>query len=217
MGVRSRNKKEALLQKVKEWVLSVQLERRYTKNELIAMYLNIYDFGYNADGVQSAARIYFDKTPQELNIQECAMLVGMLKNSSLYNPIRRPELVKTRRNVVFNQMLRNDYVGEAAYDSLQALPIEINFTPNPIEKDWRPISEPTKEFMDDWIIKNEKPNGENTISMERQNIHHHRFPTPSAWRTIGDCSYEEPPKGILPPKYRRNPTAAPFLDLREGR
>ncbi len=131
VGVRSRNKKEALLQKVKEWVLSVQLERRYTKNELIAMYLNIYDFGYNADGVQSAARIYFDKTPQELNIQECAMLVGMLKNSSLYNPIRRPELVKTRRNVVFNQMLRNDYVGEAANDSLQALPIEINFTPIP--------------------------------------------------------------------------------------
>jgi penicillin-binding protein 1A len=94
VGVRSRNKKEAVLQKIKEWVLSVQLERRYTKNEIIAMYLNIYDFGYNADGVRSAAKIYFDTTPEALRLEQSATLVGMLKNSSLYNPIRRPERVK---------------------------------------------------------------------------------------------------------------------------
>ena len=86
VGVRSRNKKEALLQKIKEWVLSVQLERRYTKNEIIAMYLNIYDFGYNADGVRSAAKIYFDTNPQALTLEQSSMLVGMLKNSALYNP-----------------------------------------------------------------------------------------------------------------------------------
>ena len=74
VGVRSQNKKEALVQKIKEWVLSVQLERRYTKEEIIAMYLNIYDFGYNADGVRSAAKIFFDTTPQSLKLEESATL-----------------------------------------------------------------------------------------------------------------------------------------------
>ena len=129
VGVRSRNKKEAVFQKIKEWVLSVQLERRYTKNEIIAMYLNIYDFGYNADGVQSAARIYFDKTPQELTLEECATLVGMLKNSSLFNPIRRPERVQQRRNVVIGQMLRNEYITPTERDSLQQIPLTIKYTP----------------------------------------------------------------------------------------
>ena len=219
VGVRSRNKKEALLQKVKEWVLSVQLERRYTKNELIAMYLNIYDFGYNADGVQSAARIYFDKTPQELNIQECAMLVGMLKNSSLYNPIRRPERVKTRRNVVFNQMLRNDYLGEAAYDSLQALPIEINFTPQSRRAGLATYFRAyLKEFMDDWIAKNEKPNG------EKYNLYGDGLKIyttiDSRLQALGEQSVTAHMKNLqreffLQNTEEMNPTA-PFLDLREG-
>ena len=107
VGVRSRNKKEAVVQKIKEWVLSVQLEQRYTKNEIIAMYLNIYDFGYNADGVRSAAKIFFDTSPDALLLEQSATLVGMLKNSSLYNPLRRPKMVRERRNVVFQQMYRN--------------------------------------------------------------------------------------------------------------
>ena len=161
VGVRSRNKKEAIFQKVKEWVLSVQLERRYTKNELIAMYLNIYDFGYNADGVQSAARIYFDKTPQELSIQDCAVLVGMLKNSSLFNPIRRPKRVLSRRNVVFNQMLRNEYIKESESDSLKQLPLDIKFTPQSHREGLATYFRAyLKEFMDDWIANNRKPNGE---------------------------------------------------------
>ena len=129
VGVRSRNKKEALLQKIKEWVLSVQLERRYTKNEIIAMYLNIYDFGYNADGVRSAAKIYFDTNPQALTLEQSSMLVGMLKNSSLYNPLRRPKMVRYRRNVVFQQMLRNELITEKEMDSLMELPLEIDFSP----------------------------------------------------------------------------------------
>ena len=80
VGVRSRNKKEAVVQKIKEWVLSVQLEQRYTKNEIIAMYLNIYDFGYNADGIRSAAKIFFDTSPDALLLEQSATLVGMLKN-----------------------------------------------------------------------------------------------------------------------------------------
>ena len=96
VGIRSRNKIEAILQKVKEWVLAVKLERRFTKNEIIAMYLNIYDFGYQADGIESAAKIYFNKKPSNLLIEESATLVGMLKNSSLYNPRRRVKLTTDR-------------------------------------------------------------------------------------------------------------------------
>ena len=145
VGVRSRNKKEAVLQKIKEWVLSVQLERRYTKNEIIAMYLNIYDFGYNADGVRSAAKIYFDTTPQTLTLDQSATLVGMLKNSSLYNPLRRPEMVRKRRNVVFQQMLRNKLITQAEKDSLSALPLKLISRPNPTVKDWLLIFEPTSK------------------------------------------------------------------------
>ena len=102
VGVRSQNKKEAWHRRLKIWFFQSSL-RRYTKDEIIAMYLNIYDFGYNADGVRSAAKIFFDTTPQSLKLEESATLVGMLKNSSLYNPIRRPEMVKIRRNVVFSK------------------------------------------------------------------------------------------------------------------
>lgn len=109
VGVRSKNIFEAITQKAKEWVLAVRLEKQYTKEEIITMYLNIYDFGYNGDGIKSASNIYFDKEPIDLNIEESATLVGMLKNSSLYNPMRRPELVKNRRNIVFNQMKKMNF------------------------------------------------------------------------------------------------------------
>ena len=130
VGVRSRNKVEAVLQKFKEWVLAVQLERRYTKKEIIAMYLNIYDFGYSADGIQSAAKIYFNTTPKALRIEQTATLVGMLKNSSLFNPLRRPERVEQRRNVVLNQMNRNGFISEVELDSLKQIPLTIDYTPD---------------------------------------------------------------------------------------
>ncbi|MEK9614251.1 MAG: biosynthetic peptidoglycan transglycosylase, partial [Flavobacteriaceae bacterium] len=98
VGTRDRSTVKAVLQKAQEWVIAIQLEQRYTKKEILAMYLNKYDFGYQADGVQSAAKIFFNKTPQTLGVEESATLVGMLKNSSLYNPIRRPEQVRERRN-----------------------------------------------------------------------------------------------------------------------
>ena len=104
VGVRSKNVAEAVVQKVKEWVIATRLERNYTKEEIISMYLNIYDFGYNADGIRSAAKIYFGKEPKDLKTEESALLVGMLKNSSLYNPIRREELTVDRRNTVLSQM-----------------------------------------------------------------------------------------------------------------
>ncbi|KUK76108.1 MAG: hypothetical protein XD92_1355, partial [Proteiniphilum acetatigenes] len=98
------NKLQRVFQKPVEWVIAAKLERFYTKDEIINLYLNKYDFNYNAVGIESAARTYFNKTPKELNIEEAAMLIGMLKNSSLYNPVRRPEVTRNRRNVVLTQM-----------------------------------------------------------------------------------------------------------------
>ena len=108
----SGNIAKRLIQKVKEWVIAIRLEKQYTKNEIITMYFNKYDFGHNAVGIRSASRIHFGKEPNQLEIEESAMLVGMLKNSSLYNPMRRAEMVTQRRNVVFGQMLRNEYITE---------------------------------------------------------------------------------------------------------
>jgi penicillin-binding protein 1A len=118
-----------IIQKVKEWVIATRLERQYTKEEIISMYLNEYDFGFNADGIRSAARIYFGKEPNALKTEESAVLVGMLKNSSLYNPIRRSELVLNRRNTVLGQMAKYEYITEAQRDSLQGLKMDINFNP----------------------------------------------------------------------------------------
>ena len=129
VGTRSRNIFKTILQKAQEWVIAVQLERRYTKKEILAMYLNKYDFGYQADGIRSAAKIFFNKTPQQLTIEESATLVGMLKNSSLYNPIRRPNRVRARRDIVFRQMQRNKFITSQEQDSLSKLPLIINFTP----------------------------------------------------------------------------------------
>ena len=160
VGVRSKNIFEAIAQKAKEWVLAVKLERQYTKEEIITMYLNIYDFGYNGDGIKSASNIYFDKEPIELNVQESAALVGMLKNSSLYNPLRRPELVKSRRNVVFNQMLKNEYIKENVLDSLRSLPLEIKYTPQSHREGLATYFRAyLQEFMKDWANENKKEDG----------------------------------------------------------
>lgn len=131
VGVRSRNKFQAMTQKIKEWVIATRLERQYTKEEIIAMYFNIYDFGNNADGIRSAANIYFDKKLMDLDVKESAMLVGMFKNSSLYNPRehRNPEGTKNRRNVALSQMEKNGYITEAVKDSLQKLDLGLRYTP----------------------------------------------------------------------------------------
>ncbi len=118
---------QRVFQKPVEWVIASKLERFYTKDEIINLYLNKYDFNYNAVGIESAARTYFNKTPKELNVEESAMLVGMLKNSSLYNPIRRPELTQQRRNVVLAQMRKAGHLTLQQTDSLQKLPIEVDF------------------------------------------------------------------------------------------
>ena len=114
-------------QKLKEWVISSKLERRYTKDEILLMYLNRFDWVNNAVGIESASRVYFNKEPFKLNIQESAMLVGMLKNPALYNPNRRLELTQKRRDIVLSQMKKYDYISDTLYDSLVNIPIALDF------------------------------------------------------------------------------------------
>ena len=158
VGVRSKNIFETITQKIKEWVLAIRLERSYTKEEIVKMYLNIYDFNYNADGIRSASRIYFGKEPKNLKIEESAVLVGMLKNSSYYNPIRREELVLNRRNTVLSQMAKYDYITEKEKDSLQALKMDINFSPESHREGLATYFRMYLQgFMRRWIEKNPKP------------------------------------------------------------
>ena len=125
----SANIVERGFQKLKEWIIAVRLERKYTKQEIIAMYLNRYDFINGAQGIRAAAENYFDgKRPADLDVQEAAMLVGMLKNASLYNPLRYPERTEQRRNQVLAQMLRNQRITQTEFDSLRTLPLGVKFT-----------------------------------------------------------------------------------------
>ncbi len=158
VGVRSKNLFQAVTQKIKEWVIATRLERSYTKQEIIAMYMNIYDFGYNADGIRSASRIYFGKEPNKLKIEESAVLVGMLKNSSLYNPIRREKLVLDRRNTVLAQMEKYDYITEEEKDSLQKTKMDINFSPESHREGLATYFRMYLQgYLNDWIKKNPKP------------------------------------------------------------
>ena len=159
-GEGSRNVIERILQKAKEWIIAIRLERQYTKEEIIAMYLNIYDFGNNADGIRSASRIYFGKEPIDLDVNESAILAGMLNNSSLYNPRRNPEGVTNRRNLVLRKMERNDFITEAERDSLQKIELKINYNPEShregIATYFRAY---LSDFMKKWISENPKPDG----------------------------------------------------------
>lgn len=156
----SRNKLQRGLQKIKEWIIATRLERRYTKDEIITMYFNEYDFVNQAVGIESASNIYFDKAPSELTTVESAVLVGMFKNASLYNPLRNPEGVKNRRNVVLSQMEKYDFISESVKDSLQALPLNISFTPQGHDEGIATyFREYARHFMEKWIRENKKPDG----------------------------------------------------------
>ena len=219
VGVRSRNLQEALFQKIKEWVLAIQLEQRYTKKEIIAMYLNIYDFGYTADGVRSAAKIFFNKNPKDLLLEESAMLVGMLKNSSYYNPIRRPEIVVNRRNVVLQQMVRNGLITSAQKDSLEQLPLTIDYTPESHREGLATYFRAyLQEYLQDWTRNNPKPDG-STYNIYRDGLRIYTT-IDSRMQALGEAAVKAHMKNLqkeffLQNRRRVNPTA-PFLDLREG-
>ncbi len=121
---------ERLLQKPIEWVIAVKLERNYTKEEIIALYLNYFDFLHNAVGIKTASTTYFYKDPKNLTLEEAATLIGLCKNPSLFNPVRYPERCRERRNVVLDQMRKAGYITDEQYEKSCALPITLNFHRN---------------------------------------------------------------------------------------
>ena len=121
---------ERLLQKPIEWVIAVKLERNYTKEEIIALYLNYFDFLHNAVGIKTASTTYFYKDPKDLTLEEAATLIGLCKNPSLFNPVRYPERCRERRNVVLDQMRKAGYITDEQYEKSCALPIALNFHRN---------------------------------------------------------------------------------------
>ncbi len=151
---------ERIKQKLKEWVISAKLERRYTKDEILLMYLNRFDWVNNAVGIKSASRVYFNKKTQNLNVQESAMLVGMLKNPSLFNPNRRLELTKKRRDVVLSQMRKYSFITDTLYDSLVKTPIILDFKKASHNEGLAPyFREYLREKMKKWCSTKIKPDG----------------------------------------------------------
>lgn len=154
------SKSALAITKMKEWITAVKLEKSYTKEEIIALYFNTVEFGSNAYGIRSAANTYFGVTPDSLNIQESAMLVGMLKAPTTYNPKMHPEEALRRRNTVLFQMKRNKYITQAQYDSLKVLPIQLKYS---VENQNSGLAPYFREYLrgdlEKWCKENTKPDG----------------------------------------------------------
>jgi len=123
---RGGSKVKIIIQKLKEWVIAAKLEQRYSKEEIITLYFNKFDFVNNAVGIKSAAKIYFDSSPDSLKLEESALLVGMLQNPALFNPVRRPDTAKYRRNIVLSQMVKYGYLDKVVFDSVKRLPVDMS-------------------------------------------------------------------------------------------
>ena len=152
---------KTILTKFKEWVVAVKLEREYSKNEILAMYLNTVDFGNNSMGIKSAAATYFNKTPASLNVEESALLVGMLKAPTKFSPKRNPTASLQRRNVVIDQLLKYKYLSKIEHDSIQQLPIDLSQFA--VQHHATGIATYFREYLRlwlaDWCKKNPKPDG----------------------------------------------------------
>ncbi|QRM88778.1 penicillin-binding protein [Lacinutrix sp. WUR7] len=221
VGVASTNTISRITQKLKEWIIATKLERQYTKEEIIAQYFNIYDFGNNGDGIRSASRIYFGKEPRDLDLKESAMLVGMFKNSSLYNPRRNPVGVKNRRNVVLAQMEKYGYIDEAVKDSLQKTELDLRYSPESHREGTATyFREYLRAFMKDWTKDeaNRKPDGTKyninsdglkvyTTIDSRMQLYAEDAVAKHMPRLQAEFFHQNTPE--------RNPTA-PFLDLTRG-
>ena len=161
-GSGTRNKFKRILQKINEWVIAIRLERQYTKEEIITMYFNKFDFLYNAIGIRSASRIYFGKEPIDLKMEESAVLVAMLKNPRQYNPNREISKKKSlgRRNQVLFQLARNSSITLKVKDSLEQLPMEIDFSPEGHNDGYATyFREYLRDYMKRWIKENPKADG----------------------------------------------------------
>ena len=152
---------ERVFQKLKEWIIAIRLERLYTKEEILALYLNKFDFTYNAVGIKSSSKVYFNTTPDSLKVEEAAVLVGMCQNPSRWNPIRFPDNALVRRNIVLYQMEKNGYLTQTEYDSIKELPLVTHFKP---ETHNEGLAMYFREYLRDnylkkWCAEHLKPNG----------------------------------------------------------
>ena len=153
---------DRVMQKLKEWIIAAQLEKRYTKDEILTMYLNRFDWVNNAVGIKSAAQVYFNKQSIELNLEESAMLVGMLKNPALYNPNRRLKLTKSRRNVVLSQMKKYEMISDSLYNNLSQQPIRLDFKKASHNEGPAPyFREYLRGELKKWCSNQTKPDGSN--------------------------------------------------------
>jgi penicillin-binding protein 1A len=155
------SKFQLVFRKVKEWIIAVRLEKLYTKQEIMVMYLNKFDFLNLAVGVKSASQIYFNTSPDKLNIPQAAMLVGMAKNPSLFNPVRFAERTQQRRNVVLHQMVKYDYLPEKTYDSLKTQPLNLVFRPEDHNDGLATYFREylRDNFLKEWCLTHKKENG----------------------------------------------------------
>ncbi len=211
--VRTRDNSRMVLEKFNEWVIAVKLEKSYSKEEIMAMYLNKYDFLNNADGVYSASKVYFSTSPDSLSVAQAATLVGMLQNSSLYNPFRRPELVRKRRNVVIGQMKKYGYIDQITYDSaiIQPLDLQINKIGH-TEGKATYLREYLRKYLKRWCATHFKPNGE-AYNLYQDGLRIHTT-VDSRMQTYAEEAMEEHLGNDLQPDFYRHwkgYTNAPFV------
>ncbi len=151
---------QRVVQKLKEWVIAAELEKHYTKAEIITMYLNRFDWVNNAVGVKSASKVYFNKKPEELEVWESAVLIGMLKNPALYNPNRRLEKTQERRDVVLRQMNKYKFLNDSLLDTLVKMPLTLDFKRESHNEGLAPyLREVLRGYLKKWSSENFKPNG----------------------------------------------------------
>ncbi len=157
----SKNKAFRVIQKLKEWIIAIKLERNFTKDEIIALYLNAVPFGGNMYGIRNATLTFFQKEPDRLNVEEAAMLIGMLKGNTLYNPLRNPKASLDRRNVVINQMVKNDKIDKTEAALLKVQPIKLNYKKQDENNGYAPyFREILREELKTLLKDIKKPNGD---------------------------------------------------------
>ncbi|MES2748755.1 MAG: transglycosylase domain-containing protein [Bacteroidota bacterium] len=150
-----------IVQKAKEWIIAIRLERQYTKQEIIALYFNQVDFVNGAVGIRSASKVYFNKEPRDLKVEESALLVGMLTNPSRFNPNRFPERAIKRRNIVLGQLVRNNHIEESARQLLASKPLQLDFHPEShLDGTATYFREYLRDYMKNWVKEHKKSDGD---------------------------------------------------------
>lgn len=161
-GNRARNPISRAMQKMKEWIIAIKLERNFTKDEILALYLNTVPFGDNVYGIRNASRTFFQKEPNVINIEEAAVLIGMLKGSTLYNPRVNPKMALDRRNTVLDQMVRNKFLDQAQANRLKTKPIQLNYKKMDETAGLAPYFRMVLgQEMKKWCKEHQKQNGDN--------------------------------------------------------